>query len=82
MHSMQQRQGDNATEQPESNKHFHGDAYFCCLCMDAMDVLEDLMSKRKWKKQCLRANVAQPEDIVTYGTVKVAKIYSNVLNKR
>ena len=49
---------------------------------DAMDVLEDLMSKRKWKKQCLRANVAQPEDIVTYGTVKVAKIYSNVLNKR
>ena len=50
--------------------------------MDAMDVLEDLMSKRKWKKQCLRANVAQPEDIVTYGTVKVAKIYSNVLNKR
>ena len=46
---------------------------------DAMDVLEDLMSKRKWKKQCLRANVAQPEDIVTYGTVKVAKIYSNVL---
>ena len=47
-----------------------------------MDVLEDLMSKRKWKKQCLRANVAQPEDIVTYGTVKVAKIYSNVLNKR
>ena len=49
---------------------------------DAMDVLEELMSKRKWKKQCLRANVAQPEDIVTYGTVKVAKIYSNVLNKR
>ena len=48
----------------------------------AMDVSEDLMSKRKWKKQCLRANVAQPEDIVTYGTVKVAKIYSNVLNKR
>ena len=50
--------------------------------MDAMDVLEELMSKRKWKKQCLRANVAQPEDIVTYGTVKVAKIYFNVLNKR
>ena len=48
---------------------------------DAMDVLEDLMSKRQWKKQCLRANVAQPEDIVAYGTVKVAKIYSNVLKK-
>ena len=49
---------------------------------DAMDVLEELMSKRRWTKQCLRANVAQPEDIVTYGTVTVAKIYSNVLNKK
>ena len=29
---------------------------------DAMDVLEELMSKRKWKKQCLRATAAQPED--------------------
>ena len=47
-----------------------------------MDALEELMSKRKWEKRCLRANVAQPEDIITCGTVKVAKIYSNVLNKR
>ncbi len=31
---------------------------------------------------CFRAKVAQPEDIVTYGTVKVSKIYSNVLNKK
>ncbi len=44
-----------------------------------MDKLLELMSKRKWQKQILRANVAAPEDIVTYGTVKVAKIYSNVL---
>ncbi len=47
-----------------------------------MHVSEELMSKRKWEKHCLRANVSQPEDIVTCGTVKVAKIYSNVLNKR
>jgi hypothetical protein len=47
-----------------------------------MDVLEELMSKRKWEKRCHRANVAQPEVIVTRGIVKVAKIYSNVLNKR
>ena len=40
------------------------------------------MSKRKWEKRCHRAKVAQPEDIVTRGTVKVAKIYSNVLNKK
>ena len=49
---------------------------------DAMDVLEDLLSKRKWVKSCLRSNVAQPEDIKLSGTVKVAKIYSNVLNNR
>ena len=49
---------------------------------DAMDVLEDLLSKRKWVKSCLRSNVAQPEDIKLSGTIKVAKIYSNVLNNR
>ena len=47
-----------------------------------MDKLQDLMSKRKWEKRCLRANVAQPEDILVYGAIKVATIYSNVLNKR
>ena len=47
-----------------------------------MDVLEELMSKRKWVKNCLRANVAQPEDIVVHGTFKVAMIYSNVLKNR
>ncbi len=47
-----------------------------------MGRVEEFLTKRQWKKQCLRANVAQPEDIVMYGTVKVAKINSNVLNKR
>ena len=47
-----------------------------------MDKVLELMSKRKWQKHCLRANVAQPEDIKICGTVKVAKIYSNVLNNR
>ena len=47
-----------------------------------MDQLEELMAKRKWKNNCLRVNVAQPEDVVTHGKVKVANIYSNVLNKR
>ena len=47
-----------------------------------MDKLLDLMSKRKWVKHCLRTNVAQPQDIVACGSVKVAKINSNVLNKR
>ena len=47
-----------------------------------MDKLLDLMSKRKWQKQCLGVNVAQPEDLRMTGKVKVAKIYSNVLNNR
>jgi hypothetical protein len=50
--------------------------------MDPLDTLEELMAKRKWVKSCLRSNVAQPEDIKISGTVKVAKIYSNVLNNR
>ena len=47
-----------------------------------MDIVEELLNKRKWAKRCLRANVAQPEDIVVYGKISVAVIYSNVLNKR
>ena len=41
-----------------------------------------LTSDRKWVKQCLRLNLAQPEDIRMTGTVKVAKTYANVLSKR
>ena len=47
-----------------------------------MDRVEELFTKRNWMRRCLRASVAQPEDIITYGTVKLALIYSNVLNKR
>ena len=47
-----------------------------------MEKLLELMSKRKWVKHCLRLNVAQPEDIKMSGSIKAAKIYSNVLNKR
>ena len=47
-----------------------------------MDKVLDLLSKHKWRKLCLRTNVAQPEDIVMSGSIKAAKIYSNVLNKR
>jgi hypothetical protein len=44
-----------------------------------MDFVEEFMSKRKGDKRCLRANVAQPEDIVTHWT---AKMYSNVVSER
>ena len=47
-----------------------------------MDRLHELLSRRRWEKRCLRANVAQPEDILVCGNIKVATIYSNVLSKR
>ena len=46
-----------------------------------MDREEALLGKRRWDNRCLRSNVAQPEFVVQVGTVKVAKIRSNVLNK-
>jgi len=47
-----------------------------------MDLVEELLSKRKWRNDCLRANVAQPEDVRVYGKVKIALIKSNLLRKR
>ena len=47
-----------------------------------MDRVGDLLAKRKRQKHCLRANIAQPEDVVAYGRVKLAKVRLNVLNKR
>ena len=47
-----------------------------------MDRVLDLLSKRKWQKHCLRVNVAQPEDIEVIGSIKIAKICSNLLRKR
>ena len=47
-----------------------------------MDKLLDLASKLKWTKHCLRLNLGQPENVKMTGAIKVAKIYSNVLNKR
>ena len=46
------------------------------------DRVEELLANRKWQKHCLRANMAQPDDIITYGKVRVAKVLLNVLNKR
>ncbi len=47
-----------------------------------MDKPGGLDVKVQVERQCLRANIARLEDIEVYGTVKVAKIYSNILNKR
>ena len=48
-----------------------------------MNKVEDLMTKRKWVKHCLRTNCAPPEGcVMTTGNIKVAKIYSNLLWQR
>ena len=46
-----------------------------------MDKVEELLRSRKWSKDCLRDNIAQPEQIVTRGKVKIALVKSNVLRK-
>ena len=49
-----------------------------------MDKVEELLRKRKWAKDCLRVNIAQPDQIITRGTtgkVKSALVKSNLLRK-
>ena len=38
-----------------------------------MERVEELMTKRKWAKHCLRTNCAAPEDCVMTGKIKVAR---------
>jgi hypothetical protein len=49
-----------------------------------MDKVEELLRSRKWAPDCLRVNIAQPDQIITRGTtgkVKIAKVRSNLLRK-
>ena len=49
-----------------------------------MDKVEELLRKRRWAPDCLRVNIAQPDQIITRGTsgkVKIAKVRSNLLRK-
>ena len=49
-----------------------------------MDKVEELLRSRKWANDCLRVNIAQPDQIVTRGTsgkFKVAKVRSNLLRE-
>ena len=47
-----------------------------------MERVEELMTKRRWVKHCLRTNCAAPEENQLCGKIKIAKIYSNLLYKR
>ena len=44
-----------------------------------MDTLEFLLANRRWKPTCLRVNVAQPELVQVYKTVKRVHLESNTL---
>ena len=46
-----------------------------------MEIVEEMLMKRKWAKDCLRANVAQDDRIIKRGSVKIALVESNLLNQ-
>lgn len=49
-----------------------------------MDKVEELLRSRKWAKDCLRVNIAQPDQIITRGKagkVKIALVKSNLLRR-
>ena len=49
-----------------------------------MDNVEELLRSRKWAKDCLRVNIARPDQIITRGkagTVNIVLVKSNLLRK-
>ena len=46
-----------------------------------MEKLTELLANRKWRKRCLRTNIAAPEDIQVSGKVRVALVASNNVRK-
>ena len=52
---------------------------------EKLEQLEDMLNKRRWAKDCLRANIAEPHQIVMRGVrknVKIALVQSEVLPKK
>ena len=47
-----------------------------------MEIVEEMLMKRKWAKDCLRANLAQDDRIIKRGSVKIALVESNLLNQK
>ena len=45
-------------------------------------LLESMLNKRRWCRNCLRANIAEPHQIVIRKTVKIALLKSEVYQKR
>lgn len=46
-----------------------------------MELVEQLLRKRRWQNTCLRPNIAAPGDIEVKGKIKVARVRSNVVRQ-
>ena len=46
-----------------------------------MEIVEEMLMKRKWAKDCLGANIAQGDRVVKRGSVRIALVESNLLNQ-
>ena len=44
-----------------------------------MDEIEKMLESRKWRKDCLRTNITEPDKIKQYAKVKVSLLQSEVL---
>ena len=52
---------------------------------EKLEQLEEMLNKRRWAKDCLRANIAEPHQLVYRGVkknVKIAVLRSEVLPAR
>ena len=47
-----------------------------------MEEIEKMLATRRWAKDCLRANITEPEDIIQRGNIKISKLQSEVLPKK
>ena len=44
--------------------------------------IEEMLNKRRWAKDCLRVNIAEPDKIIQRGKIKIAMIQSEVLHQK
>ena len=50
--------------------------------IEKLNEIEEMLNKRRWAKDCLRCNIAEPEQIIYRGKIKVALIQSQVLHEK
>jgi hypothetical protein len=55
--------------------------YLQRLIYPKMDLVQELLERRRWQKHCLRTNIVTPDKIKQYPAMKVALCESNLLRK-